>query len=587
MAGRDVERLAAELVRAGLKEGRARRLALSAPANLGGLFQDNKSLRRLDLSGWDTTRVRNLSAMFSGCSSLESLDLSGWDVSGVGPGRGVLGRLSPQGMRYMLQACTSLRELRVPARGYLDCEETGAAWSLPSGALILVPEDLLGRYLEGWGGHGFRVVAASGRTGEPPVTGRPAPAGVDWGGMRPAAGPGMPPGDMSFVAPGGGRAGGATRPYQPEPKAGEDKPAADQSALLAGLRGLGLASGEASEPHEAARPSQDQAGSDDGASKVDREALLTALRGLGLGGTKPEGEAPEPPRREQASERADAGKPAADQDALLAGLRGLGLGGGKSGEAPEPTRQEPPREEPGAEGPRSAWRPPLEEELMRAHVPKERAHQLAERLSTGGTSRVESMGGMFKDCYFIERLDLSGLDTSAVIDMSSLFEGCFSLESLDLSLWDTSAVTNMESMFNGCSSLGSIGLSKWDVSRVGSLSSMFEDCRSLRSLDLSRWDTSGARDMSWTFAFCESLEVLDLSGWDVSGVADVHYMLFDCESLRELHAPRAGYLGCEGTAAAGYLPRGARVVVPKDLLGRYQRDWGAHGFKVMAYSSEG
>ncbi len=45
-------------------------------------FRDCKNLTRLDLSGWDVSRVRNMNSLFYGCESLVSVgDLSGWDTS--------------------------------------------------------------------------------------------------------------------------------------------------------------------------------------------------------------------------------------------------------------------------------------------------------------------------------------------------------------------------------------------------------------------------------------------------------------------------------------------------------------------------
>ena len=41
------------------------------------------SLKSLNLSGWDTSKVKDMSHMFTNCSRLESLDLSGWDTSSI------------------------------------------------------------------------------------------------------------------------------------------------------------------------------------------------------------------------------------------------------------------------------------------------------------------------------------------------------------------------------------------------------------------------------------------------------------------------------------------------------------------------
>jgi len=54
-----------------------------APAGSLHLFFSLSSMRRVDLSGLDTSRVTDMHRMLDGCSSLASLDLSGLDTSGV------------------------------------------------------------------------------------------------------------------------------------------------------------------------------------------------------------------------------------------------------------------------------------------------------------------------------------------------------------------------------------------------------------------------------------------------------------------------------------------------------------------------
>ena len=47
------------------------------------MFYICERLKSLDLSSWDVSNVKNMSGMFHYCSRLKSLDLSSWDVSGV------------------------------------------------------------------------------------------------------------------------------------------------------------------------------------------------------------------------------------------------------------------------------------------------------------------------------------------------------------------------------------------------------------------------------------------------------------------------------------------------------------------------
>lgn len=47
------------------------------------LFGAHYGTESLDLSGWNTSNVKNMSDMFCGCESLKYLDLSGFDISKV------------------------------------------------------------------------------------------------------------------------------------------------------------------------------------------------------------------------------------------------------------------------------------------------------------------------------------------------------------------------------------------------------------------------------------------------------------------------------------------------------------------------
>lgn len=53
------------------------------PHNTSAWFADFKSMKSLDLTGLDTSKVTNMSSMFSRCPSLESVDLSRFNTSGV------------------------------------------------------------------------------------------------------------------------------------------------------------------------------------------------------------------------------------------------------------------------------------------------------------------------------------------------------------------------------------------------------------------------------------------------------------------------------------------------------------------------
>ena len=51
--------------------------------SMNGMFYRCSSLKSIDLSGWDTSNVKKMGSMFCYCTSIKSLDLSGWDTSNV------------------------------------------------------------------------------------------------------------------------------------------------------------------------------------------------------------------------------------------------------------------------------------------------------------------------------------------------------------------------------------------------------------------------------------------------------------------------------------------------------------------------
>ena len=77
-----------------------RNLDVSLIEDMSWLFHDiTNGVRTLDLSGWDTSNVKNMSHVFSFCDKLESLDLSGWNTSNV------------EDMTTMFFSCTSIESL--------------------------------------------------------------------------------------------------------------------------------------------------------------------------------------------------------------------------------------------------------------------------------------------------------------------------------------------------------------------------------------------------------------------------------------------------------------------------------------------
>lgn len=67
---------------------------------------------------------------------------------------------------------------------------------------------------------------------------------------------------------------------------------------------------------------------------------------------------------------------------------------------------------------------------------------------------------------YLEKIDLSGLDTTNTVNMQSMFDGCWYLEELELGKINTSNVTNMVRTFAELESLESLDISSIDLSGI-------------------------------------------------------------------------------------------------------------------------
>ncbi len=91
-------------------------LDTSKVTNMSTMFKGTRSLRFLNLSGWNTEKVETMSQMFAGAETLADLDISGWDTSGV------------TDMNEIFEGCTALKSLTL-----------GEKLALPEGSLPEVP----------------------------------------------------------------------------------------------------------------------------------------------------------------------------------------------------------------------------------------------------------------------------------------------------------------------------------------------------------------------------------------------------------------------------------------------------------------
>lgn len=154
------------------------------------------------------------------------------------------------------------------------------------------------------------------------------------------------------------------------------------------------------------------------------------------------------------------------------------------------------------------------------------------------TSNVENMSGMFALCSNLETLDLSHFNTENVTTMAQMFYGCTKLHNLNIDNFNTENVSYMNGMFEGCSGLDTLDLSHFNTRyvRKSGFNYMFNGCSSLSSLDVSNFTTDKpSMQVDGLFKGCSSLQTLDLSSFSTGGASSVTDMFDGCSALRTIY----------------------------------------------------
>lgn len=154
------------------------------------------------------------------------------------------------------------------------------------------------------------------------------------------------------------------------------------------------------------------------------------------------------------------------------------------------------------------------------------------------TSNVKNMSGMFALCSNLETLDLSHFNTEKVTTMAQMFYGCTKLHDLNIDNFNTENVSYMNGMFEGCSGLDTLDLSHFNTRyvRKSGFNYMFNGCSSLSSLDVSNFTTDKpSMQLDGLFKGCSSLQTLDLSSFSTGGASSVTDMFDGCSALRTIY----------------------------------------------------
>ena len=154
------------------------------------------------------------------------------------------------------------------------------------------------------------------------------------------------------------------------------------------------------------------------------------------------------------------------------------------------------------------------------------------------TSNVQNMSGMFALCSNLETLDLSHFNTERVTTMAQMFYGCTKLHNLNIDNFNTENVSYMNGMFEGCSGLETLDLSHFNTRyvRKEGMNYMFNGCSSLSSLDVSNFTTDKpSMQLDGLFKGCSSLQTLDLSSFSTGGASSVTDMFYGCSALQTIY----------------------------------------------------
>ena len=151
--------------------------------------------------------------------------------------------------------------------------------------------------------------------------------------------------------------------------------------------------------------------------------------------------------------------------------------------------------------------------------------------------KFTSFDNLFKNCYYITKINFKKVIGDNLIDISNMFYCCDGLSEIILNGLDIKNVKKAVQMFYGCSSLANLDLSMLDFSKTEEMTSMFNGCWKLKNLNLNKIKTNKVQKMISLFADCFSLENIDISMFDLSSVQSTESMFKGCYNLKSIQLP--------------------------------------------------
>jgi len=121
---------------------------------------------------------------------------------------------------------------------------------------------------------------------------------------------------------------------------------------------------------------------------------------------------------------------------------------------------------------------------------------------------LKTIEGMFKDCIYLSKINLSGIKFGNISRMNLSFYNCTSLEDIIFGDFNSSQITNIDNAFEGCSNLPGLDLFSFKTNEIRSMNKAFKDCKTLYYLNLSNLIISNETERSDLFENAENLKIV-------------------------------------------------------------------------------
>ncbi len=99
---------------------------------------------------------------------------------------------------------------------------------------------------------------------------------------------------------------------------------------------------------------------------------------------------------------------------------------------------------------------------------------------------------------------------------------------------DTSDVKTLSYAFSNDKTLTTLDVSKWNTSNLTNLNRTFYNTNQLKNIDVSKWDVTNVTNIAYMFYNNISLRSLDLSQWKTPKLKQMGYAFYRCYMLKEI-----------------------------------------------------